>query len=384
MQKNKQKRDIQSRRDLFDFFQSQMQSIYTDLKENQRYSYESNLIKSYIFEVNSSEKPSADTISKIFSTGENSQYQVQLSPTQEDSFFDLQVKDKDSEIRLYIDASTDPRFWVAYSLSRSHSIDRWIETLLHKSINFDQIWLWPKFLENIQSEGYFRGFGLDYDYRKFGGDENELTTYLKMQLWGGENSKEIYRMLLNDRNLGSKVVLSKVRFKKINENDEFVIQDIKYNGKFTARGNDFGSHLLTIDEVRKQYSQLIRKIEKECALRWVNNSSGGLILEGYAIHFIPENFELHVPLLVEKIFDGTEPFRLLGFPTLFEETSAVMEVVDLHTGGKLTMEIYPDLITIYLPEQTCANTIARLYTNIQHSLNVNFRVETDNGEQLFN
>jgi len=47
------------------------------------------------------------------------------------------------------------------------------------------------------------------------------------------------------------------------------------------------------------------------------------------------------------------------------------------------MSLFPDVITVYLPEGTCGNTIARLYTNLQHSLNVGFRVEADDGQLLF-
>lgn len=52
MSNKKPERDIQTRRQLFDFLQGQMQVTYTDLKENQRYLHESSLIKSYIIEVN--------------------------------------------------------------------------------------------------------------------------------------------------------------------------------------------------------------------------------------------------------------------------------------------------------------------------------------------
>jgi hypothetical protein len=391
MSPKKSERNIQTRRQLFDFLQGQMRGTYTDLKENQRLSYESSLIKSYIFEVNTPEPLNGNTnewLTRLFGLGDRPRYQVNLIPTDEEAFYQLQINVDNHELRLYLDAATDPRFWLAYSISESQTLDRWLETVVRKSIDFDFVWLWPHFLERVQEKGFFRGFGLDYDYRKFEDGETETTTYLKMQLWGGENTQKLYGILQQDKDFRSKVVLSKVRFKQMGGEDHnpdiFAIQDVKYNGKFTARGTDLNTHLLTLNNVRSNYREQILGIEDQCALKWVENTLGGASLEGYAIHFLPDDFEIPVSLLVEKLFDGTEPFRLLGFPNLINEHSAVMEVVDLHTGGKLSMELYPDVMTVYLPEYTCGNTIARLFTNIQHSFNVGFRVETDHGDQLFN
>lgn len=384
-------RDILTRRQLFDFLQGQMQTAFPDLKENQRFSHESNLVKSYILEVNSPSSSigiTEEQIKKLFDPVSISRYKINLIPTSEESFYQIQIKVDNRDLRLFLDGSTDPRFWLAYSISESQFLDRWLETIVRKSIDFDFVWLWPRFLERIQEYGFFRGFGLDYDYRKFENRETETTTYLKMQLWGGENTKRIYSMLQNDPDFQSKVVLSKIRFKQMSadhkESDVFAIQDVKYNGKFTARGTDLNTHLVTLNDVRGKYRKHILEIEEKYSLKWVETKLGGISLEGFAIHFLPDNFSIPVPLVVDKIFDGTEPFRLLGFPNSIDDFSAVMEVVDLHTGGKLSIELHPDVITIYLPEQTCGNTIARLYTNLQHSFNVGFRVETDNGEELFN
>lgn len=383
-------RNFQTRRQLFDFLQGQMQSTYSDIKKNERLSHESNLIKSYILEVNNSDiyERSNDWINNVFGLEELPSYRIRSIPTNEERFYQLQINVYDHDLNLYIDAATDPRFWLAYSISESQRLDRWLEGVVRKSINLDFVWLWPRFLERIQSYGHFRGFGLDYDYRKFEITDTDITTYLKMQLWGGENTQKIYKILQLDPDFQSKVVLSKVRFKQVNQGNHdpnvFAIQDVKYNGKFTARGTDLNTHLYTLNDVRKQYREEILSIESKCSIKWVNNSRGGTSLEGFAIHFLPEGFNLPVDLLVDKIFDGTDPYRLLGFPNIINKNYALIETVDLHTGGKLSIEIHPDVITIYLPENTCGNTVARMYTNLQHTFNVGFRVVTDDGIELFN
>lgn len=387
-------RNISTRRELFSLLRGQMQSTYADLRENQRLAYESSLIKSYVFEVNSpigqlDNQYSTEWLEQVIGLNGNNRYKVDFLPTEEPGFFSLRVKVDNRELNLFLDSATDPRFWLGYTISESQPLDRWLEGVVRQSKAFDFIWLWPRFLESIQERGSFRGFGLDYDYRIFAENDTEETTYLKMQLWGSESTKDIYDILRKHPDFKDKVVLSKVRFKEtsIGDTDQeiFAIQDVKYNGKFTARGTDLDVHLVTLNDVRSKYHKVITDIEGKYALKWEQSTQSGLVLGGYAIHFIPNaGHEIPVNLLVEKIFDGKEPFRLIGFPTSVNETSALVEVVDLHTGGKLTFDLHPDVLTVYLPEHTCGNSIARLYTNIQHTLSIPFEVEADNGDKLFN
>jgi hypothetical protein len=68
---------------------------------------------------------------------------------------------------------------------------------------------------------------------------------------------------------------------------------------------------------------------------------------------------------------------------MVNDYSAVSQIVDLHTGGQFSLEIHPDLISLYLAEGTCGNSVARFYTNLQHTLGASFRVETDSGDSVF-
>ena len=165
--------------------------------------------------------------------------------------------------------------------------------------------------------------------------------------------------------------------------DLFALQDVKYTGKFTARGTDFSTHLAALNHTRSEYQKKIRSIEDDYSLRWCETEQGNAVLEGYAIHFIPQGFELAVNQFCKHALNGTAPFRLLGFIREPRDSLVVAEVVDLHTGGGLSFEIYPDLISVYLPENTCGNSIARLYTNLQHFFSVQMTVEADNGDRIF-
>lgn len=384
---------ISSRRQLFDYLQSQMQSSYSDIKEHQKIAFESNLIKSYILEVNtpcdiSDQESVFRWFKKTMQFEGKSNYKFDFIPTEESGFYQLVASSGEKKVVFFLDAATDSRFWLGYSISESLVIDRCLEYLVRNSINFDFVWLWPNFLEEKQKRGEFRGFGLDYDYRKFEQEESEITTYLKMQLWGGANTHQIYELLRKNEEFTNKVVLSKIRFKEFEgvgerNSESFAIQDLKYNGKFTTRGTDLNIHLRTLNDVRLSYKKVITSIENDYSLKWVETKNKNISLEGYALHFIPSS-EIQISLFIEKVFDGTAPFRLLGYPISYEEKSAAVEIVDLHTGGKISVDLYPDRIIIYIPDGTCGNSIARFYTNLQHYFDVRFEVETDNGEKLFN
>lgn len=381
---------IQTRKQLFNFLQSQMQNSYDNLNESQKLNKENTLVKSYIIEVDLPENPNSDTINdfiqKTFQPPGVEKSALIVSAKDEEGLFELSYNFDGSQTSLFIDTITNQRFWLVFSVSGVRKVEGWLHYLLQSQPQFDFVWLWPTMLEKIQEKGQAKGFGLDYDFRKFvDEDDDDATTYLKMQLWGGTDSKELYN-ILKTSTFSNKVVLSKVRLKAWAdyENKElFALEDIKYTGKFTTRGTDFNTHLSLLTYVREEYERKVIDIEKNYSLKWLEKETKNLSLEGFAIHFIPKGFEIPVENFSKKVLDGTEPFRLVGLPRMISKNTVISDVVDLHTGGELSMEIYPDLISVYLPEKTCGNTIVRLFTNLQHYFNIGFNVEADNGDLLF-
>jgi len=392
-------RNIHNRRELFDFLQTQMQAAYRELQESQRLESESTLVKSYILEIDlpddlrRSELCSGtlweNFIQRLFSPRFSEQANVTVNSKDEEGFFEVTLSRGRTRAIVYLDTLTDRRFWLAFSISKTPLLDRWLHSAVMNNPQIDFVWFWPRFLENIQRRGEPRGFGLDYDYRKFQKklqfENDEDTSYLKMQIWGGRKTAHLYELLRKDSSLGDKVVLSKVRFKEWanDSSDSFALQDVKYNGKFTARGTDLSTHLSALTDIRRKYREKIESIEDKCRLRWSKSKANGLKLSGSAIYFIPQGFQLPVHQFCNVVLDGTLPFRLLGFITHASHDSAAAQVVDLHTGGELSFEIYPDMLVVYLQQGTCGNTLVRLYTNLQHYYRSSFEVLTDDEEGLF-
>ena len=388
-------RKIESRVDLFDFLQAQMQTTYRELEDQQRLESESSLVKSYLFEVdvpstvlepNAKRRRVEEFVRSLVQVDEGNRQAVEVHSTGEEGFFEVTYKTSDVELVMYLDASTNHRFWECFSISKAKYLDSWFHKIAMREPRFDFVWLWPKFLKAVRARGMPRGFGLDYDRRRFGDKQGEdITTYLKMQIWGGSETNALYENLVQNPQFGSKMVLSKVRMKEIadSETGEFAIQDIKFTGKFTARGSSFDTHRRTLDFVREEYAKTVIGIEDRYRLRWTEGAKGSAQLEGAAIHFVPQDFRLPVAEFSQILFNGSMPFRLLGFVDSQSDDAAIVDAVDMHTGGTLSFEVYPDVLSIYLPEGTCGNTIVRLYTNIQHYFDKRFLVEADNGDKLF-
>lgn len=372
-----------------------MQTAYPELRDRRRLEHESTLIKSYILEAapqaveadpRADKKGYARQLASIFAVPHQESTNLRVMPKDEDGFYELKAAYRDHELTLYLDTITNQRFWLGFSLSSSQLLDAWLDAAIQANSRLDHVWFWPAFLESVQKRGLPRGFGLDYDYRKFERSDADRTTYLKMQLWGGDETAALYNLLKTHQNFSDKVVLSKVRLKEFGDQadgDLFAIQDVKYTGKFTTRGTDLSAHLATLTQVRNDYEKQVRDIEEKYALRWAEAQRGHMSLEGFAIHFVPQDFLMPVRDFCQAVFDGTAPFRLVGFLQELSDEHVIADVVDLHTGGELSFEVSPDLITAFLPAGACGNSILRFYTNLQHHFNVRFIVKADNGDLLF-
>lgn len=394
-----QRPQVQTRAELFERLQARMDASYRELLDDQRLDFKGNLVKSYVIESDLHRRPmeegetALDFIQNAFLPKGVPPGQFKVFPTEEEDFFEARLSTSRGASTIYIDASTDRRFWLVYSLSESRHLDWWLERSVLESPRLDYIWLWPRALESHQSMGLPRGFGLDYDYRRFDEPESEQASFLKMQIWGGLESDRLYQYLKDAEKGGllvGKVVLSKVRMKVTAEGESaddasqpFVIEDLKYMGKFTSRGNSLGLHNAILNRVRENYRTAVEDIERKYAIRSSVVEGNRMGVEGYGINFIPDGREIPVELFYRKVFAGAKPFRLFGLAGEENKDYRIVDAVDLHTGDRLGFELSPEMLTMYLPEGACGNTVVRFLTNLQHYFSSKFRVETDNGDVLF-
>ncbi len=388
-----------NRRQLFDYLERQMDASYRQVLGARRLEFESTYLKTYLVEVDPEisggqmlEPESLRDLLAIPPLRDEQPVRPQVVQSEEAGFMTAHW-DTTPPVRLYIDAVADEsgRFVVAHTLSDASMVDRALERIVDRRPHIDHAWFWPRFLEETQSSGDFRGLGVSYDHRRFQAAEgvDDPDDYFSMQLSGGAMTQDIYTFLRAHDQIGPRTVVDKVKLKYWSDRTlgkQFALEDVYLRGKFTARGTSFSSHLDLVLRSMRRYRDTIDALEAAYVIRYASTRGDGIGLTGAPIHMILE--EGHriedVPAFCEVVFSGRQPFRLWGLPSQVagEPEALQVDATDLHTGSPMFFEVYPDAISLYLYEGTCANTALRFYANLQHTIGRRVSMVGDNGEPI--
>jgi hypothetical protein len=370
-----------SKKEAFDFFEEQIARAYHKLYKDKKLEYESYLLKSYLLEINISdlEEKRDKIIKTLFSISlKDKMIDVEVNEIESD-FFELVYKSLN--ISIYVEWISQ-RFLFLYTLSKTQKVDNLLHKIVFNQPRIDQFWLWDEFLNSqiTKYNRFFKGFSFDYDYRPIiGREDEEVLSYLKMQLWGGgKELNEIYNKLR--KILSQMAILGKVRFKEFGDNEnEFIISDIKFTGKVKSYGTSIGIHRKILVDLKQQYERKLHQIDKY-RLKWSSEN----LLEGEPLYFVFSEplSEKTLPELINKMFNGSIPFRLIGIVSQTGKYKYIAHVVDLHIGEKFILQVFPDMIIAYLSEEVCSNTLLRLYTNLQHTLKTEVKLENDSEEKI--
>lgn len=236
---------IENRRDLAQYLEERLNRTYEMLKERQE--LEQNLLKTYIIESN---LPTIHSIPQV--TG----YQCDILPTEDRTLFILKIGHKKGIAKFYTDVFNN-RFWFLHTLNKSQFTDSFINKFVTSTMNgLDFPWFPIQFLESIGRKDLFRGFSLRYDDKFLGveGEDMAPIRNLSMKLWG-ETAPKVLDTLRKDKDLKHALALSGVGIKHYTNDDEYVINDITFQGKFTARGTSIDSHFEIIQEVQRDYEK---------------------------------------------------------------------------------------------------------------------------------
>jgi hypothetical protein len=373
--------------------QQVMSHAYAQLQDRQHLEADSSLLKTYLVEAHSDTGNQRDTLRLLrvaFGTeylGARAESQVQES--EENLFFNVTIHYGRFEATFHVDA-TERRYWVVHSTSKSTQADHILQRVILQHPSLDSVWLPMQLLERVTQLGSFRGLGLDYDRRKvpdvdFEADDAPVE-FLKMQLWGNR-AGEILRVLRHQNAFPESTTLSKVKVKhwldREHDQDAFSVSDVKYDGKITARGTSFLSHISLVSTVTRDYSRNIQDFETRFALHFERQPNGRSQLNGepLAVKFGRPIADIEV--FLEKVFSGAAPFRLSGVPVRVRGQLYRVVAVDLHVSQTVTFEITPEFMRIFLPRGSCGNTVARLYTNLQHYYDSTVELRTGDGVRVF-
>ena len=341
-----------TRADLYRKFQSQVNRTQENLEEDLSLEYEQNMLKTYIIESNVSPDEFLS----------NSNF-VEEGRQIDDDLFELNVTTESSPT-FYIDFQYD-RFWSLYTLAGSEMAKRTVKKLTTSGTNgLDRLWIPNHTQRGMLDYGDFLGAGM----KQSGGDtfpEDFVNVGdLRLEL-DGRDSLQFYEIFKESADIEKVLSLSRIKIRRERGKDH-MIERITNQGAFTARaGTNIHIHLDTVERVKDTYKEIISAIETNHRLSY-KDQEGTASVEGRHIRLDLDNGIDDIEEFISRLVDAGPPFRLVGPSTKIDEGYYKVRAVDLHNGDRVTLEIEPSQIRIYLYEEACGNTALRIFTNIQH------------------
>lgn len=362
---------VTDRQDMARALTEQMTNTYELLRDDQRLEYDSSLLKSFVLEASVADPRDSQSARSLFDLVLRETAGRTIAATAHDTEDPTLVRAQaivdERQMEIFVDIA-EPRYWVLHSMAPSGDLGRLIDRWAGHS-RLDKAWLPADLLESLSGLGAFRGLGLSYDRRPIDGeaaedDEETPISFLKVQLWGNQ-AAAVLDVLRAANAFPGETTLSKVRVRfEMDDPALFTLDDIKFDGKITARGTSFASHLALIDRVLNPYSRAIADIEARFRLNKLGPDSS-------SVHGEPLFVQLERPiadldLFCRRVFSGGNPFRLWGVP--IRQTGKVVRVsaVDLHVSRPIAFEVSRDFIRVFLSDRSCGNSVMRFYTNLQH------------------
>lgn len=363
--------DFSSKKQVFEFLEEKMSGASSDLYEKGRLGVGSYLLKSYVIEVNSHVNGDIDIqeLIKMFLDFIFPEKSLEIKQVDADL---VAIEDIDKELLIFVEVRN--RFWFLHSVSRAERVDHFVRNL-QKHPAIDRMWMWDEFLRGMitEHERIFKGFSIDYDNRSIMGEEEAQSSYTKMQIWGyGSKLLRLFEDV--HRALGDMSVLGKIRFKEGDSEEDYIITDIKWDGKVKSHGTSIIKHYNILRSLVDKYATRLQTIENN-RLAWGSFP----FPSGHPFYIIfEEPIDEHTFYrLKEKMFTGKNPFRLLGFGEDVLHKGYVVSVVDMHIGKSFRMQMFPDMFALYVDENVCGNTVIRLFANLQHTIGRRIFVESE-------
>jgi hypothetical protein len=386
---------ITTRREMAARLEEVMSHAYTELEERQRLEAGTSLLKTYLLEAHSGNAQHRDilrVLTTAFSAeilGQNSRADVH--ETHEEFFYRINAMWARSQAEFYVDAS-DHRFWILHSVSNSRKADTILHRVIANDSHLDSAWLPMQLLERVADMGLFKGLHLDYDHREVPDVEFDIpdapVEYLKMQLWGNR-ARQVLGLLRQPDAFANATTLSKVKIKHFLDrevgDDLFSLDEVKWDGKITARGTSYQSHINLVNSIYRSYADRVRGFEERYSLRFTEHAANGgrVTMEGEPLSLTFSRPINDLAKFMKALFGGTDPFRLWGVPVPIGDNYFRVTALDLHVTNRITFEVAPDFMRVYLPDGTCGNTIIRLFTNLQHYYDSQVVLSAGGGEALF-
>lgn len=296
----------------------------------------------------------------------------------------------------------DQRFVLVHTIGEARTTDELIERITDSSSSgFDRAWMPSPFLKKAH-RGLMTGFKYAYQEEATGfgraGRKDQpaeaavptktsrrRSPSFRLEISGQWDAAADLQEMEEANILTGRKSLDAIEFRESDNNGRDINLATYSFGKMVGHGTSLDLHLLYAAGIARAYGAIIRKIEDEFALGWRRDSDGRHIHRGapFVIRFPPELVVDDLQQLAESIFRPSKPFRLFALFSSSSDRRIDIEAIDLHTMDPLSLEVTREWMRVYLPEKSCGNVVARLFTTLQHGLHSGLTMTTGSGLDLF-
>ena len=266
-------------------------------------------------------------------------------------------------VGLFVDV-LDPRFWLVHTAAPAGTIQAQLRRAVSSSRGVDWCWFPWQFLRGLQGDGEPRWFKSEFRGDELLPAEGVRARRLRVQL-EGDSADELLDQLITDDRYRLSTALSGVALRIRDPELGVVDEAAHYQGRFAARGGAFELHLGFVARAVQAYARAVRHIEGHFAIGWDGSEETGLAFDGHVLQIRFGRRIDDLGFFLTGLFSCRDPFRLWSVPRLVNDSFAEAEVVDLHVGQQLRMDITPEWMRVYLSKGVCGNTVVRLVTNLQ-------------------
>jgi hypothetical protein len=278
-----------------------------------------------------------------------------------------------NDVSLFVDVF-DPRFWLIHTTSSAGRVQALLRTVAWKSTDIDWCWFPGASVRRMQNDGETRWFKSDFRGDDLLASQVVEARRLKVQL-EGDQAQRLFDLLVQNPAYRSSAALTAIALRLGDSNLGHVDEAAYYRGRFVARGDSFELHVGFVAKWVREYAAAVRAIERDHRIAWAPASEEG----PFSYSGRPITVNLGRPItdldqFAAALFSCRDPFRMWAVPRASGPDAIEAEVVDLHLGQQLRMDISREWIRIYLPHDACGNTIFRLVSNLQHRYDASVEV----------
>lgn len=277
----------------------------------------------------------------------------------------------DDSVSLFVD-SLDARFWLIHTSSPARRVQSLLGRAVWGSRELDWCWFPTEIVGSMAAEGQLKWFKSDFRGDDLLPTEGIAARRMRVQL-EGDDPADLLDQLVQNPKYRRATALSALALEVSNDTSEAVQEYAQYRGRFVTRGDSFEAHVGFVARTIQQYATLVNEIEERYPIRWNASPNVGAIFTGDVVQIELDQPIASLEKFVDGLFSCRDPFRLWAVPRWIGDRWIEAEAVDLHVGTQIRMDIAPNYMRMYLPENACGNTVVRLVANLQHRYDATVR-----------